>query len=348
MPAFFVTRVKGFLMIRILVTTLMFLAGMAHGEQTPKPAIMSSMAADKMLLDITAVDNEFFIAVGDRGHIIRGSSVNSMQQMPSPVQSTLTGVVMVNKQLGWAVGHDSVILHTADGGNNWHIQQYLPSQQKPLMDVVFRNEQEGVAIGSYGLFYRTTNGGKTWQREYHTSLLPDEDKEYLEELKQEDEQAYLDERANILPHFNRIYVDGRTTYLVGELGLMAKSNDFGKTWQRLDKIYQGSFYDIMRTQQGNLIAVGLRGNIFRTQQNGAPWQYTKSGETALLNDIVLDEESRIFVLGNNGVLLESNNDGVSFINKAQTDGKALLAGVMFNNELIVASEVGIKLIQVSK
>ncbi|WP_286268771.1 YCF48-related protein [Thalassotalea hakodatensis] len=335
-------------MIKILVTVFLLLSVVAHSEQVPKPAIMSSMAADKLLLDITAVDNEFFVAVGDRGHIIRGDSIDNLQQVPSPVQSTLTAVVMVNQSIGWAVGHDSVILHTADGGKSWKIQQYLPGQQKPLMDVVFKNEQEGVAIGSYGLFYRTTNAGKSWQREYHISLLPDEDKEYLNELKQEDEQAYLDERANILPHFNRIYLDGRTTYLVGELGLMAKSNDFGKTWQRLEKIYQGSFYDIIRTQQGNLLSVGLRGNIFRTQQNGAPWQYTKSGETALLNDIVLTEENTIYILGNNGVLLESQDDGVSFTNNAQIDGKAMLAGIMFNNELIVASEVGIKLIQVSK
>ncbi|WP_286235758.1 WD40/YVTN/BNR-like repeat-containing protein [Thalassotalea sediminis] len=335
-------------MIRILVTVLVLISSASHSQQVTKPAIMSAMAPNKLLLDVTAVDNKFFIAVGERGHIIRGTSIESVEQMPVPVQTTLTGVVMVNEQVGWAVGHDSLILHTADGGKSWQIQQYLPSQQKPLMDVVFKNEKEGVAIGSYGLFYRTYDGGNTWEREYHVSLLSDEDKEYLDDLKQEDEQAYLDERANILPHFNRIYLDGRTTYLVGELGLIAKSNDFGKTWQRFEEIYHGSFYDIIRTQQGNLLTVGLRGNVFRTLQNGMPWNNSKTGVTALLNDIILGGENIIYIVGNNGVLLVSDDDGVTFKQRIQSDGKAILAGVMFNNELIVASEVGIKLIQVSK
>ena len=91
-----------------------------------------------------------------------------------------------------------------------------------------------------------------------------EDLEYLEELKQEDEEAYLDEQGSILAHFNGIFKDGRTLYMVGEVGLIAKSNDFAKKWLPFDKIYQGSFNDITRTHQGNLLVVGLRGNVFRS------------------------------------------------------------------------------------
>ncbi|MEW6992404.1 WD40/YVTN/BNR-like repeat-containing protein [Colwelliaceae bacterium 6441] len=317
-------------------------------EQQLTMAIKSSLAQHSMLFDVVNVNDEFMVTVGERGHILRADTVNSWQQVEVPTQSTLTAVTFVDSSLGWAVGHDGIILHTSNGGMSWQVQQYLPLIQKPLLDIAFKNDSEGIAIGAYGLFYRTTDSGKTWQQEFHTSLLSQDDLDYLDELKQEDEQAYLEERASILPHFNRIFIDGRTTYLVGEVGLIAKSNDFGQSWQRFDDIYQGSFFDIARTKQGNLLAVGLRGNTFRSLTNGTPWQKSETGVTSLLNSIVATDDEQLFLLGNNGVLLTSSDDGMTFQNRTQDDGKALLAGTIFNNSLVVASEVGIKVLQVMK
>ena len=332
--------------MRIILVFLLFISATSYGEQLANPAIKSKLAINAMLFDVENVNDEFLIGVGERGHIIKAKNADDWQQLSVPVQSTLTAVDFVSNSQGWVVGHDSVILHTLDGGETWKIQQYLPQQQKPLMDIAFRNEKEGIAVGAYGLFYRTEDGGKTWLREFHTSLLLAEDKEYLEELKKEDEQAYLEERASILPHFNRIFIDGITTYMVGELGLIAKSNDFGKTWVRFDEIYHGSFYDVARTNNGNLLAVGLRGNVFRSLKNGTPWYNSATDTTALLNSIVVTPGEQIFVLGNNGVILESTDDGQSFMLNTQSDGKALLAGTVFKNTLFVASEVGLKALKV--
>lgn len=345
-PAIFILSLELLLMRRYLIVFLTLLLPINVTAQQNKSAVISPLASQSLLLDITSVKDNFVVAVGERGHIIQSENLKEWHQQEVPVQSTLTGVTFTDKDNGWAVGHDSVILHTANGGQSWQIQQYLPKQQKPLLDVAFKNSNEGIAIGSYGLFYRTTDGGKTWQREFHTSLLPEEDIEYLEELRAEDEQAYLEERASILPHFNQIYIDGVTTYLVGELGLIAKSNDFGKTWQRAPEIYQGSFYDFSRTKLGNLLAVGLRGNIFRSIDSGASWQNIQINQTALLNKVIYSPSGLIYILGNNGVLLESNNDGVMFNERVQTDGKALLSATIFNNKLVVASEIGIKVFQV--
>lgn len=324
----------------------LFLSCFSQAEEQATPAIMSPLAVKSMLFDVTNVNDEFMIAVGERGHILRAERLQDWQQVPVPSQTNLTAVTFVNSNLGWAVGHDGIILHSSDAGLTWKIQQFLPHIQKPLLDVAFINEKEGVALGAYGLFFRTMDGGITWQQEYHTSLLSQEDLDYLDELKQEDEQVYLEERSSILPHFNRIFLDGRTTYLVGEVGLIAKSNDFGKNWQRFDDIYHGSFFDVARTKQGNLLAVGLRGNSFRSLTNGSPWQKSETSVTTLLNSIVLASDSQLFILGNNGVLLESNDDGNTFTKRIQDDGKALLSGTVFNQQLVVASEVGIKVLQV--
>ncbi|XQW86664.1 WD40/YVTN/BNR-like repeat-containing protein [Thalassotalea piscium] len=310
-------------------------------------AIISPLAQKSLLLDIKNVDDQYLIAVGERGHILRSTDGETWQQMPSPTQTTLTSVDFVNASQGWAVGHNATILHSADAGLTWQIQYQNPQFEIPFLNVYFKDENTGVAVGSYGLFFRTNDGGKNWQQEFHLSLLIEEDLEYLDELKRDDEAAYLTERSRILPHFNRFYQDGRTSYLVGELGLIAKSNDLGEHWERLEDIYQGSFYDINRTKKGNLLAVGLRGHVFRSVSNGDGWQNVIVETTALLNNIVPYQDQVIFILGNNGVLLKSVDDGLSFTLDNQSDGKALLAGAIFKDKLIVASEVGIKVIQVT-
>jgi len=308
------------------------------------PSIKMPLASKSLLLDISKVGTSQLIAVGEHGHIILSSDAITWQQADVPLQTTLTSVFFIDSKQGWAVGHDATILTTKNGGLSWQIQQYKPELEKPLLDIVFKSPLNGIAIGAYGLFFRTSDGGKTWQKEFHDEFLMPDDIDYLSELKQEDEEAYLDEASSILPHFNRLVIDGRTLYMVGEIGLIAKSNDFGISWQSFDEIYQGSFFDMARTKQGNLLVAGLRGHVYRSLRNGTPWQQRQTNTTALINDIVLTDDDRIFLLANNGVLLESKDDGQSYRLRSQKDGKALIAGVWFNGMLVTVSDVGAKII----
>jgi photosystem II stability/assembly factor-like uncharacterized protein len=308
------------------------------------PSVKARLASKSLLLGITKAGPDKLVAVGEHGHIILSSDAVNWQQADVPLQTTLTSVFFLDDSLGWAVGHDATILHSIDGGLTWKIQQYMPELQKPLFDIVFKSPTEGIAIGAYGLTFRTNDSGNTWQSEFHSEILPPSDAEYMAELKADDEDAYLDEAAFILPHFNRMFMDGRTLYMVGEVGLIVKSNDFGKSWQAFDSIYQGSFFDISRTQQGNLLVVGLRGHVFRSLLNGRPWKSRETNATALINDIVLSDDERIFLLANNGVLLESIDDGQTYRLKTQRDGKSLIAGIWFKGQLVAVSDVGIKII----
>lgn len=316
----------------------------AKGTAGNNSSVEAPLASKSLLLDITKVGLTKLVVVGEHGHILLSSDAVNWQQAIVPVQTTLTSVFFIDSMLGWAVGHDAIILNTIDGGLTWKIQQYKPELEKPLLDIVFKNPSEGLAIGAYGLSFRTQDGGVTWQNEFHSEFLLPDDAEYLAELKAEDEEAYLDEASSILPHFNRLVIDGRTLYMVGEIGLIAKSNDFGVSWLPFDEIYQGSFFDMARTIQGNLLVVGLRGHVFRSLKNGTPWQLRQTNTTSLINDIVLSDDERIFLLANNGTLLESVDDGQSYRLILQKDGKALIAGVWFNGQLIAVSDVGIKTI----
>ena len=69
------------------------------------------------------------------------------QQIDVPTRAMLTGVTFVSNDVGLAVGHDSVILRTTDGGNTWDMVFSAPEDEAPFFDVWFADANNGVAIG---------------------------------------------------------------------------------------------------------------------------------------------------------------------------------------------------------
>ncbi|MDX1677500.1 WD40/YVTN/BNR-like repeat-containing protein, partial [Arsukibacterium sp.] len=190
-----------------LACACVLLSGIAHEAladdiafEEAKAAYIMPLAEKSLLTDVQKVNNKFFVAVGERGHILLSPDGNEWQQAIVPVQSMLTAVHFTDELHGWAVGHDAVILKTRDGGSSWQLQQFIPEEDKPLLDVYFRDNQRGIAVGAYGLFYTTTDGGDTWEQALFIELAAEEDKEYLLELQQTDPEGYRTELTSILPH----------------------------------------------------------------------------------------------------------------------------------------------------
>ncbi len=314
----------------------------------PKAAYLMPLAKEALLTDIVTVGQQGFAAVGQRGHILLSEEGNTWQQSPVPVQSLLTSVYFIDAKYGWAVGHDATILHTQDGGKSWTLQQFLPELDKPLMDVYFFTRQTGLAIGAYGLFYTTTDGGATWQSTFHKSLVSADDLEYLNELEETDPEGYLLERESVLPHFNRLLVQGEQIIMVGEAGFVAISDDAGQSWRRLEEFYNGSLFAVHRTQNGSLITAGLRGNAFLSEDEGDTWQEISLPLTATLNSIFSDAQGRIFLTGNAGALLMSTDNAQSFVDISQPEGRPILNGIAVAGQLLLVTETGIKLTPISK
>ncbi len=314
----------------------------------PKAAVMVPLAERALFTDIVPVADQGYAIVGERGQIMISSEGNSWQQVKVPVQSLLTAVYFIDEQYGWAVGHDATILHTQDGGHNWQIQQFIPAMDKPLMDVYFFNREQGIAVGAYGMFYTTTDGGANWQSTFHLSLAAAEDQEYLAELAEMDPEAYLLERESVLPHFNRLMVNGQQIYMVGEAGFIALSEDVGNSWQRLEAFYNGSLFDVHRTQQNTLLVAGLRGNLFRSTDDGLSWQNITIPVSASLSSIAEDVNGQLYVTGNAGTLLLSTDDGKSFQYLEQADGRAILNVLPMADRLLLVTESGVRTTSIGK
>lgn len=203
----------------------------------PQPAEMSPRAVQGLLIDIVYTGQRM-VAVGERGNIVASRDGVRWAQVSVPVRATLTGLFFADEQHGWAVGHDATILHTADGGRTWTLQNYDPELLKPLHDVFFLDASRGYAFGAFGSFLTTSDGGKSWSAIDAPAVL---------------EEGY---------HLNGMtqLKDGQLL-LVGESGLLGLSSD-GITWERLESPYEGSYFGaVPRGEKGALI-FGLRGNVY--------------------------------------------------------------------------------------
>lgn len=315
-------------------------ASLSTHSLTAEPVTAITVAkADKTLLTDIEFTGKKLVAVGKHGTVITSSDAKSWQQANVPTQVLLTAVTFLGSQQGWACGHDATIIHTGDGGTNWEIQNVNTQLDKPCLDILFTDEGKGFAVGAYGMFYETFDGGKHWQKRFLDSLLFADDQAYLSDLKESDPEGYEAETASILPHFNRIVASNDKLVLVGEMGLLAHSLDNGKTWQRDEEIYPGSFFAYASNGQGQEIVAGLRGNIFSRHRNGQ-WQHLQNNKTATVNSIIDSGNSQWLLLANSGVIFHYKKDGITV--EQLLDGKAILDAVIFENKLIMASENGIK------
>jgi photosystem II stability/assembly factor-like uncharacterized protein len=265
------------------------------------PATATS-ASRVLLLGVAAADKRA-VAVGERGVIVLSDDDGrNWRVAKSPTEATLTAVHFVDARRGFAVGHDAVILMTEDAGETWKQVHAAPDEQKPLLAIWFENAERGIAVGAYSSFYRTSDGGKSWQA--------------------------TNEFAGDL-HFNALAggADGKL-FLVGESGMILHSDDAGRNWKSVNTAYKGSYFGIVRFAESGWLVFGLRGNVFRTNDDGERWNLVSpaSAQASLMGGTVLPND-RVLLVGREGMLLASRNRGNSFTARKTGDGKAL-AGVL--------------------
>lgn len=86
-------------------------------------------------------------------------------QRPLPEAMSINDVYFADAQNGWAVGRESLVLRTLDGGRTW-AHQAVPRRPGAHLDkVLFTDAQRGwaVASGWPARLLRTVDGGQTWQ-----------------------------------------------------------------------------------------------------------------------------------------------------------------------------------------
>jgi len=314
----FATGLRQYLAIALLVLGFGTVAASAQEGVLPEPAEKAPLAGRSMLLDAAAADGNL-VVVGGRGHILTSTdNGSSWQQAEVPSRGALTGVYFHDRDLGWVVGHDSVILRTSDGGKTWEIVHWAPEEESPLLDVWFSDADNGFAIGAYGSFYRTSDGGETW------SLEP------------------INEWDFHLNHIARA-ADGRL-YMAAEAGVIYRSDDGGETWMELLSPYEGSFFGTLPLDGDTVLVFGLQGHLFRSEDAGESWTPLETGTTTMLTDGIRLADGGIVISGLGGTLLVSSDGGSSFELRPQPDRRGVSAIVEAGDgQLLMVGEFGVKM-----
>jgi photosystem II stability/assembly factor-like uncharacterized protein len=254
----------------------------SRAEHQVSPRTMS-----RLLLIAAASAGNRLIAVGEHGYVVYSDDQGKTWLRGStPRRAMLTAVAFVDEKYGWAVGHDGQILASQDGGAAWVEQRYKPDEKQPLFAVRFSDREHGVALGAYGLFLETADGGKTW------TPRP---------ITQEDKHLYA------------VTSDaaGRMA-IAAEAGTLLVSADQGRTWESAASPYKGSFFGLLTTADGALLAYGLRGNIFKSADFGRTWAPATSVGTATLQGGARLASGEIVLVGSAGAVLSSRDNGASF------------------------------------
>lgn len=288
----------------------------------PRPAEMAPRATKSLLLAIGRADGRF-VAVGDRGVIVASTDGKSWEQMPSPVHAALTTVAFADAQHGWAAGHDASILHTADGGRTWQLQNFQPDLAKPVLSLLALDAQRVFAVGAYGLFLATADGGKMWA--------------------QLDAPALLEDGL----HLNAIIRLGNgELFVAGETGLVAVSAD-GADWKRLKLPYEGSLFGALPRGAKGALVFGLRGNVLYTDDvRGGKWTRVETGTVQSLFGGALLADGTAVLVGADGEVLRVAPDGRASKAAGVPQGGATLSSVLaMDGGLLVTGEAGVARLQ---
>ena len=286
------------------------------------PAEILPLARDTLALDI-ARSGDRYVAVGARGDILLSDDGSHWRQVEAPTRATLTAVAAIDAQV-WAVGHDGIIVHSADGGEHWQIQrsdpwkangvaeaERDPKQGAPLLDVLFLDAQRGFAIGAYSLALRTSDGGGHWSP--MTVAAPPapaaaEESEAPAAKGAHEKETFTAEELKVgqepTPHLNAIARTGSgALFIVAERGSAFRSRDDGATWQRLQLPYDGSMFGVLGYEGDHVLAFGLRGHAFESTDLGTHWtEVPTQTELSLMGGAALPDGGAVIV-GANGIVL---------------------------------------------
>ena len=260
-------------------------------------------AVDRLLLLDAAAVGRRMVAVGERGVIlISDDDGRSWRLATSPTEATLTAVYFVEATArvgGWARRDDSA---DRDAGETWRQVHAAPDEQKPLFAVWFESAEHGIAVGAYSSLYETLDGGNSW----HPLARFEGDR-----------------------HFNGLAggPDGKV-FLVGESGLIVRSDDAGRSWKTVSSPYKGSYFGVLRLGESGWLVFGLRGNVFHSSDDGEHWNpvHPAGAQAGLMGGTLLPDGG-VLLVGRDGTLLESRDRGSSFTARHVPDSKALAAAL---------------------
>jgi photosystem II stability/assembly factor-like uncharacterized protein len=222
----------------------------------------------------------------------------------------LSGISFTDESNGWVVGTNGTILHTADGGNTWELQdsglldpnknfEMVMAEDIALNRVYFVDPEYGWACGEWGVILRTIDGGKTWE---------------------------LSDTGVDKTLFDVDFVNRSLGIAVGVDGIVIRTTDGGSSWKTLTTAFEGNhlFAITFRKygdRQDDPFALGRGAFIYSTlfEAPTLPGDYwlpiphmAVERKFVWFNDITFTSETDGWIVGEKGIIMRSKDSGSSW------------------------------------
>jgi len=313
------------------------------------PAI-AALHPDQVLLETVTRAGTRLVAGGEHGVIII-SDDNGVQwrQVASPADVTIDEIRFADAQTGWAVGDFGVVLKTQDGGLSWtkqldgvqaaqlmlrtaqqleaaspadpaaakrlrHAKLFVSDgPDKPFFLVQIFDPQHLRIYGAYGMAFETFDGGAHWADWSRNITDP----------------GYL--------HPYGLVEQAGTIVIAGEQGMLLSGPQAGPLAPMGASPYAGSFFGILQSPAGGLVAYGLEGSVYERETQGSAWTKVENPSSATINCALVTTGGHVLlgdwdgsVLVVNGAKLVATGTNAGFPISAMVeaaDQSLILAGI---------------------
>ena len=266
-----------------------------HSTDSGRTWNASKSGTGEYLFSVVSDHNGNFLAVGGNGTVLRSENGGiNYRVIRSAGTTALEGIATDGKQNFVAVGAQGSIVYS-EGGKEWNTS--LSPIDANFKDVATDGHGSWVAVGASGVIIRSTDNGRNWKTSATIKGAP-----HIESITAAGKGIFYAVSANGLMTSskdggvkwnsvqieNRFYAQGIGINSNGELivvgwnGKVFHSPD-GRSWNSVNSGTTQRLMDVSDAVQGRMVAVGFRGTILLSTDNGMTWQNIKSATSKNLN-----------------------------------------------------------------
>ena len=192
---------------------------------------------------------------------------------------------------------------------------------KPLFGVYFHNEKWGHALGAYGMALITTDGGENWESVMHNiendsfyhifdfSPLPGEGKFFLSGeaglFIEANIKTQVSTQVHSIPWEGSFFASSETAddaiVMGGLRGRMFRTGDVGQSWDVVEKPPTSTVVDSTLLANGNLIFVGIAGEVLLSTDNGFTFTRLPISSGGRIYTVAEGPEGTLLVGGPKGI-----------------------------------------------
>ena len=317
--------------------------------------------SDARLNDVCFVSPTLGWAVGDCGTIWRTTDGGENWLLcATPNDANLFAVSFYDENYGLAVGGSvmattrggrGVVLRTIDGGKNWG--EVETAAFPILRDVrVIDLENAWIAGDSSTLYpsglFTSDDSGVTWSSvggSKHSgwrTLMYDPIERLGAGVAMTGEIQTIEGDALARPslslglrRLSDVCYDGSvgSAWVVGDQGLVLRSNDFGAAWSAVPGAFPGGandYFDLtaVAAVDGFVAAVGAPGSLFfRSDDGGRSWSATSTGIATPLRKLFFLDKRTGWAVGDLGTIIATQDGGASWRLQRRGGSRAAILGV---------------------